>query len=108
MGAAENEAVVFVCLRMRALTMLDLSQSVDFTDWGMRVVAELKALTTLNLGQCLLVSDQGLGLRRYMKHSELGLRAVEELKSLDYLNLGPCYKVTDVGHRPPPLPSSPR
>ena len=55
---ATDAAVVALCGRMPALTKLVLLECSLVTDHGLQAVAELKALTHLDLYCCELVTDQ--------------------------------------------------
>jgi hypothetical protein len=81
------------------------------TDEGMRAVASLTSITSLNLNFCRRVTDEGLlavsrlpalkslNLGVCKKVTNAGLLAVSRLPALTSLDLGECKKVTDEGLR---------
>jgi hypothetical protein len=80
-----------------------------FTDYALRALGDMSALTALDLSDCALITDEGLlslaGLRK-LRYFNLcgcyyvtddGLAVLANFPALDRLNLDHCYLLTDYG-----------
>jgi len=93
--------------QLKQITTLNLAGR-STTDEGVSYLASLQNLTSLDLGDCQAVTNQGLsilkGLKK-LKHigissygiTDAGLKHLQSLKNLTSLNLRFCYRITDQG-----------
>ena len=90
------------------ITFINLSENRKVTDEGVRLLAELKQITGLNLSSCSL-NDGGLSYLSSLAHlqhlnlsfcnriTDVGLKHIRKLSRLTYLDLQGCVKVTQKG-----------